>query len=367
MKTTDFLDELVLPERYDKMTKEDLKYRIVEIKNQLGKDLFIVGHHYQKDEVVDVCDVVGDSLQLAQISASQKEAKYIVFCGVHFMAETAEILTDAHQQVFMPDMMAGCPMADMANEAQAQVAWDKLEEIFGDTVIPLTYVNSTAEVKSFVGKKGGATVTSSNAREMLKWAFSQKERILFLPDQHLGRNTAAEMGISLEQMASWNPMTETFTYEGDLSACKIILWEGHCGVHQKFTPENVTRIRQKYPNMKVIVHPECLHEVVSMSDLNGSTQAIIQTIKSSEADSEWAIGTEINLVNRLAKMYPEKKIISLNPFTCSCVTMNRIHLSNLLWVLERIVDEKPVNFMTVQKDVALYAKKAIKRMLSQVG
>lgn len=364
--STDFLlDDIVLPEKYHLMSHEEMIQRIQEIKSSLGKDLMILGHHYQKDEIVTLCDAVGDSLQLAQIAAKQKEAKYIAFCGVHFMAETAEILTEPNQKVLMPDMMAGCPMADMANEEQAQVAWNKLQELFSDTIIPLTYVNSTAAVKSFVGKNGGATVTSSNAKAMLEWAFSQKKRILFLPDQHLGRNTAVEMGIPLEAMASWDPIAAQLSFNGDLNDCRIILWEGHCGVHQKFTPENVERIREKHPNMKVIVHPECLHEVVRLSDANGSTQAIIQTITHTESGSEWAIGTEMNLVQRLAQENPDKKIISLNPFTCSCATMNLIQLSNLLWILESIIDDKPIHVMTVPPDISKHAKAAITRMLAR--
>lgn len=359
------LDDIVLPEKYLSMSQADMNKHIQAIKEKLGKDLMILGHHYQKDEVVAVCDATGDSLQLAQIAAKQKDAKYIVFCGVHFMAETAEILTEPNQQVLMPDMLAGCPMADMANEKQAEIAWNHLQTVFGDTIIPLTYVNSTAAVKSFVGKHGGATVTSSNAKAMLEWAFSKKQRILFLPDQHLGRNTAVEMGIPLEAMASWDPETEKLLFEGNFEDCRMILWEGHCGVHQKFTPDNVTRIREKNPNIKVIVHPECTHEVVQLSDANGSTQAIIQTVKNSAPGTEWAIGTEMNLVRRLAENNPDKKIISLNPFTCSCVTMNRIDLGNLLWVLDSIEAGTLQNVMKVQLEIAQNAKLAIERMLAR--
>lgn len=355
----------VIPEKYKNMSVEELENRVKEIKDQLGTKLYIPGHHYQKDEVIQFADARGDSLKLAQLSAANQEAEHIVFCGVHFMAETADILTKENQTVYLPDMRAGCTMADMADMDQTDHAWDYLTEKFGDTIVPLTYVNSTAAIKSFVGKNGGATVTSSNAEKMLKWAFTQKERILFLPDQHLGRNTAFKLGIPLDKMAVWDPILETLIYEGPIEEIKVILWKGHCSVHENFTVENIKEIREEYPDMKIIVHPECSREVVALSDDNGSTSHIIKTIESAEEGSAWAIGTEMNLVNRLKKENPDKHIISLNQNMCPCLTMNRIDLPHLVWCLDTIVKGEAHNTIKVEKEVAENAKKALDRMLER--
>lgn len=357
--------QTTIPTKYKEQSQAEMETRIREIKAELGQRLFIPGHHYQKDEVIQFADATGDSLQLAQLSANNRAAQYIVFCGVHFMAETADILTTKEQTVILPDLRAGCSMADMADIYQTEHAWTVMQEQFGDTILPLTYVNSTAAIKAFCGKHGGATVTSSNAKKMLEWAFSQKERILFLPDQHLGRNTAYELGIPLDQMAVWDPIKNRFDYEGDLQQVKVILWKGYCSVHEKFTTENVQHIRQHDPDRKIIVHPECSHEVVQLADEVGSTTQIIHIIERSPSGSKWAVGTEMNLVNRLAKLHQDKDIISLNPNMCPCLTMNRIDLPHLLWALESVVEGKPIHPIVVPDDIAEEAKEALARMLAR--
>lgn len=354
-----------LPEKYRQMKKEEMEERVREIKQQLGEALFIPGHHYQRDEVIQFADAVGDSLQLAQISAKNKKARHIVFCGVHFMAETADILTTPEQTVILPDMRAGCSMADMADIYQTERAWKELQALFGDTMLPLTYVNSTAAIKAFVGRNSGATVTSSNAHAMVQWAFEQKERILFLPDQHLGRNTAFDLGIGLDEMAVWNPISNELEYDGELSQVKVILWKGHCSVHENFTIQNVEHIRAADPSMRIIVHPECKREVVALADDNGSTKYIIEQIEAAETGSAWAIGTEMNLVNRLIQQHPDKHIISLNPNMCPCLTMNRIDLPHLLWSLETIVEDKEGNVIKVEEQTAREDVLALERMLNR--
>ncbi|WP_088035851.1 quinolinate synthase NadA [Evansella clarkii] len=359
--------EGTIPEKYKYRPVEELAARVREIKAQLGNRLFIPGHHYQKNEVIQFADAAGDSLQLAKISAENREADYIVFCGVHFMAETADILTGDNQTVVLPDMRAGCSMADMADIEQTERAWIALQEEFGDTIIPLTYVNSTAAIKAFVGRNGGATVTSSNARKMLEWAFQQKKRILFLPDQHLGRNTAFDLGVELSEMGLWNPLKEEMEYpDGKADDIKMILWKGHCSVHENFRLEHIEQLRDKEQNRKILVHPECSYEVVQASDLNGSTKYIIDVIKVAEPGSKWAVGTEMNLVQRLASQHPDKDIISLNPEMCPCLTMNRIDLPHLVWSLERIIKGEPVNVIKVNKQTASDAKTAIERMFAFV-
>ena len=361
----EIMNQTHLPEKYKQMSENEIHERIKEVKAQLGDDLFIPGHHYQREEVIQYCHSTGDSLQLAQISAKQAKASYIVFCGVHFMAETADILTKEHQKVLLPDMRAGCSMADMANIQQMEVAWKELQHRFGDTIIPLTYVNSTADIKAFVGRNGGATVTSSNAKEMLTWAFSQKEKILFLPDQHLGRNTAWDLGIPLDQMIIWDPIKNELQDEGKAKNSRMILWKGHCSVHENFTVENVQQEREKYPNINVLVHPECTREVVELSDYNGSTKYIIDCIEKASAGTQWAIGTEMNLVKRLIDRHRDKTIISLNPYMCPCLTMNRIDARHLLWSLDSIVENNPVNVIRVDQKTAEEAQLAINRMLER--
>ncbi|MGG0250211.1 quinolinate synthase NadA [Peribacillus frigoritolerans] len=355
-----------LPEKYKTMTKEEMENRVHDIKKRLGNRLYIPGHHYQREEVIQFSDSTGDSLQLAQLSAQNREADYIVFCGVHFMAETADILTEEGQTVILPDMRAGCSMADMADIEQTERAWTKLQDLFGDTILPLTYVNSTAAIKAFVGKNGGATVTSSNAQGMVSWALSQKERILFLPDQHLGRNTAFDLGIPLNEMAVWDPHKDELIYEGELEDLKVLLWKGHCSVHENFTTANIETLRAEQPEMNIIVHPECRREVVALSDYAGSTSYIINMIEKAEPGSSWAIGTEMNLVKRLITNNPDKNIISLNPNMCPCLTMNRIDLPHLLWALESIEEGIIINPIKVEKNIADNAILALNRMLERV-
>lgn len=355
----------MLPEKYRNMSNNELESMIRGIKAKMGKKLFIPGHHYQKDEVIQFADATGDSLKLAQLSADNREAEHIVFCGVHFMAETADILTTEKQKVYLPDMRAGCSMADMADIYQTERAWEYLQVLFGDTILPLTYVNSTAAIKSFVGENGGATVTSSNAEKMVRWAFSKKERLLFLPDQHLGRNTAFNIGIGLDEMAVYNPIDNILEYDGPLENVKVILWKGHCSVHENFTVENIAQVRNTYPDMKIIVHPECTREVVGLSDLAGSTNYIIDKIEASPAGSSWAVGTEMNLVNRLISQHPDKKIISLNPHMCPCLTMNRIDLQHLAWSLDSVYQGQEINLIKVDEATSYNAKLALNRMLQQ--
>lgn len=359
-------NDQTLPEVYKSLTVEEMEDRVRQIKGTLGNRLYIPAHHYQKDEIVQFADVTGDSLQLAQQCEKNNKAEVIVFCGVHFMAETADILTTKDQKVLLPDLRAGCSLADMADMRQTEICWDVLQETFGDTVIPLTYVNSTAAIKAFVGKNGGATVTSSNASKMITWALTQKERILFLPDQHLGRNVSYELGIPLDQMAVWNQSTNSFEFEGDINDAKIILWKGHCSVHENFTVDNVKQVREENPGMCVIVHPECPYETVAAADDAGSTSYIIKTIESAPSGSKWAIGTEMNLVKRLMNEHPDKEIISLNPNLCPCMTMNRITLPYLLWSLESIETEEYIHEIKVDDHTASDAVLALNRMLANV-
>lgn len=363
---TSLLAELQLadamPSEYLAAPASELHERAARAKEILGDRLFILGHHYQKDEVIRYADVTGDSLQLSQI-AGQQTADFILFCGVHFMAETADILTTPEQAVILPDMRAGCSMADMANIDQTERAWLKLQEYFGDTIVPLTYVNSTAAIKAFVGRNGGATVTSSNAVEMVEWALGQKQRMLFLPDQHLGRNTAVKLGIPLEQMAIWDPIKQNLELKCEIEDVQVILWKGHCSVHMNFLPKHVEILRNKEPDRNILVHPECTYEVVSISDYAGSTKYIIDKIEASEPGSKWAIGTEMNLVNRLIKDYPDRDIVSLNPYMCPCLTMNRIDLPHLTWALEELVEGTVINRISVDSKTAQEAVMALEKML----
>ncbi len=354
-----------IPEHYLNIDMKELEQRAWTVKRKLGDRLFVPGHHYQKDEVIQFSDATGDSLQLAQVAADNRKAEFIVFCGVHFMAETADILTTSRQKVYLPDMRAGCSMADMADIHQTNRAWEALQAQFGDTIIPLTYVNSTAAIKAFVGEYGGATVTSSNADKMVEWALTQKERLLFLPDQHLGRNTAYKLGIPLDSMAVWDPIQNKLLFEGDLEKVKVILWKGHCSVHENFTTKNIEQVRQQYPDMKIIVHPECSREVVALSDMAGSTNYIITEIEKAEPGTSFAVGTEMNLVNRIIQQHPDKHIISLNPYMCACLTMNRIDLPHFVWCLESLEDGFESNRIVVEDAVASKARLALNRMLQQ--
>ena len=351
----------------------DLVARATAAKAALGDRVFILGHHYQRDEVVEFADVMGDSFKLAKDAAARPEAEFIVFCGVHFMAESADILTGPEQKVILPDLAAGCSMADMARLGQVQDAWDALTDAgIADVVVPITYMNSSADIKAFCGKHDGAVCTSSNAEVALEWAFAQKgpdTKVLFFPDQHLGRNTAVlKLGYSLDDCIVWNPFLPNGgnTVE-ELRAAKVILWKGHCSVHGRFTPEVVDELRASIPDVQILVHPECAHEVVLKADLVGSTEFIINTIEAAPAGSSWAIGTELNLVKRLANAHPDKNIVFLDKTVCFCSTMNRIDLPHLVWALESLVEGTVVNQINVDPETEKWAKVALQRMLDLPG
>jgi quinolinate synthase len=339
--------------------------RIAAAKARLGRDVVILGHHYQRDEVVKFADFRGDSLKLS-FQASQAEGRYIVFCGVHFMAESADILRREHQMVILPDRNAGCSMADMADIGQVEACWSELSSLLDSRkVIPVTYMNSTAAIKAFTGEHGGSVCTSSNAAGVMKWAFETGEKVLFLPDEHLGRNTGYRMGIPLEQMIVWDPYEE---YGGNtpeaVRSARVILWKGYCSVHQRFTPQQVGRVRREHPGIRVIAHPECRFEVAQAADQIGSTEGIIKAVQASPAGTEWAVGTEIHLVNRLSKELQDHKVISLDPSICVCTTMFRITPQHLLWVLENLGEGNVVNRISVDERTRHHARVALDRMLS---
>jgi quinolinate synthase len=348
----------------------DLVARARVAKDALGGRVFILGHHYQRDEVIQFADVTGDSFKLAQKAADKPDAEFIVFCGVHFMAESADILTADNQKVILPDLAAGCSMADMAEISQVEQCWADLEAAgVAAVTIPITYMNSTAAIKAFTGKHGGSICTSSNAKRSLEWAFERGEKVLFMPDQHLGRNTAVrELGLSLEDCVVFNPRKPSggLTVE-ELRNAKMILWKGHCSVHGRFTPECVDRVRSEVPGVTVIVHPECTYEVVEKADQVGSTEKIITTIENAPAGSAWAIGTELNLVKRLALAHPDKAITYLDKTVCFCSTMNRIDLPHLVYSLESLASGNVINQISVDPDTAHWAKIALDRMLALPG
>ncbi|MFM7213168.1 MAG: quinolinate synthase NadA [Actinomycetota bacterium] len=346
----------------------DLVARAATAKAALGDRLYILGHHYQRDEVIQFADTTGDSFKLSQQAAAHPEAEFIVFCGVHFMAESADILTADHQQVILPDLAAGCSMADMAAIHQVEAAWDAITAAgLAESTIPLTYMNSAADIKSFTGRNNGSICTSSNAKRSLEWAFERGERVLFLPDQHLGRNTAVrDLGMSLDDCVVWDPHRPTLTAD-ELRAAKMILWRGHCSVHGRFTAESVDDVRGRVPGVQVLVHPECRYEVVEKATLVGSTEFIIKTIADAPAGSAWAVGTELNLVRRLALRHPDKTVVFLDRDVCFCSTMNRIDLPHLVWALEKLVDGRVVNRITVEEDTAHWARVALDRMLALPG
>ena len=336
-------------------------------KAQLGDRLFILGHHYQRDEVIQFADVTGDSFKLAREAAARPEAEFIVFCGVHFMAESADILTAEAQKVILPDLAAGCSMADMAAISQVEAAWDVLADAgVADSTVPVTYMNSTAAIKGFVGRNDGVVCTSSNARRALTWAFERGQRVLFLPDQHLGRNTAVrEMGFDLDDCVLYDPHKPGGGLsDQQLLEAKMILWRGHCSVHGRFTLDCVTEVRQRVPGVNVLVHPECQYGVVEAADFGGSTEVIISTIAAAPSGSSWAVGTELNLVRRLANRHPDKEIMFLDRTVCYCSTMNRIDLPHLVWALEELVAGRVPNQIVVDADVAHHARVALDRMLA---
>jgi quinolinate synthase len=339
--------------------------RIAAAKARLGQDVVILGHHYQRDEVIKFADFRGDSLKLS-FQASQAEGRYIVFCGVHFMAESADILRRQHQTVILPDLNAGCSMADMADIGQVEACWSELSSLLDPRkIIPVTYMNSTAAIKSFTGEHGGSVCTSTNASEVMKWAFESGEKVLFLPDEHLGRNTGYRMDIPLDQMIVWDPYQE---FGGNtpeaIRSARIILWKGYCSVHQRFTPQQVERVRREHPGIRVIAHPECRFEVAQAADQIGSTEGIIKAIQASPAGTEWAVGTEIHLVNRLSKELKNHKVISLDPSVCVCTTMFRITPQHLLWALENLGEGNVVNRISVDERTRHHARVALDRMLA---
>jgi quinolinate synthase len=336
-------------------------------KAALGDRVFVLGHHYQRDEVIQFADVTGDSFKLAREAAARPDAEFIVFCGVHFMAESADILTSAAQRVVLPDLAAGCSMADMAVLEQVEQCWDVLADLgLATGTVPVTYMNSSADIKGFVGRNGGVVCTSSNAKRALDWAFERGQKVLFLPDQHLGRNTAVlEMGLSLADCVLYDPHKPGGGLTPDqLRDAKMILWRGHCSVHGRFTLENVVAVREKVPGVNVLVHPECRHEVVTAADYVGSTEYIIKKLEAAPAGSAWAIGTELNLVRRLANEHPDKQIMFLEKTVCYCSTMNRIDLPHLVWSLEELVAGRVPNQITVDADTARHARVALDQMLA---
>jgi quinolinate synthase len=351
----------------------DLVARARAAKEALGERVFVLGHHYQRDEVIAFADVTGDSFKLARDAAARPQAEYIVFCGVHFMAESADILTGPDQQVVLPDLAAGCSMADMARLTQVEMAWQALADAgVADAVVPVTYMNSSADIKAFCGRNGGVVCTSSNAEVALEWAFDQRPdapggaKVLFLPDQHLGRNTAVlKMGLSLDDCVVWDPHRPNggLTPE-QLRDARMILWKGHCSVHGRFSPDVVDELRATIPGVQVLVHPECRHEVVLKADLVGSTEFIIKTIEAAPAGSSWAIGTELNLVKRLAAAHPDKNIVFLDKTVCYCSTMNRIDLPHFVWALESLVQGTVVNRIEVDPETEKWALVALERMLA---
>ena len=333
----------------------------------LGSRAFVLGHHYQRDEVIEFADVMGDSFKLAKDAAARPDAEFIIFCGVHFMAESADILTSASQKVILPDLAAGCSMADMANSEQVAQCWDALTAAgVADQTIPVTYMNSSAAIKAFTGEHGGTVCTSSNAKTAMAWALEKGEKVLFLPDQHLGRNTAVlQLGLSLDDCAVWNPWKENGGLtDAQIKRARILLWRGHCSVHGRFTVDSVNEVRARIPGVKVLVHPECQYEVVSAADVVGSTESIIKTVAQSPAGSKWAVGTELNLVRRLATDNPDKEIVFLDKTVCYCSTMNRIDLPHLVWVMESLVQGRLLNQITVDPKIAKYAKIALDQMLA---
>ena len=360
---------------YKSLDNDTLSQRIEVVRADLGDQLLILGHHYQQDEVIAHADQRGDSLKLSQFAA-ESDCRAICFCGVHFMAETADILANRPERltareglrvpVILPDMAAGCSMADMAAIDQVEAAWEDLGEVIDtEEITPVTYINSAASLKAFCGRNGGIVCTSSNAQRVLEWAFKRSRRVLFFPDQHLGRNTAKAMGVPLSEMPIWDPYADEFggNDRAALEASRVLLWKGHCSVHQMFTPAHVAQFRDKYPGIKVLVHPECPMEVFDLADESGSTGAILKAVESAPAGTKWAIGTELHLVNRLAKEHPEQEVYFLSPVVCMCSTMYRINLAHLCWSLENYAAGTPVNLIEVDEETSHWSLVALERML----
>ncbi len=352
-------------EYYLDLPTDELDRRIAAAKETLSRRLLILGHHYQQDDVIKFADFRGDSLKLSQ-EAARSDKEYIVFCGVHFMAETADIITGGHQKVILPDLTAGCSMADMADLYRVEKAWKDISSAVGENhLLPVTYINSSADLKAFCGKKNGAVCTSSIAERVMRWALGQSEKVFFFPDEHLGRNSAFKLGIPEDEIIAWHrdePMGGNS--EKAIKRAKVILWNGFCSVHMLFLPKHIEYFRERYPDIHIIVHPECRREVVALSDLCGSTEYIIKTVREAPAGTVWAVGTEINLVNRLKKEHPDKTIFFLSPTVCLCSTMYRIDPQHLCWVLENLTEGRVVNQILVAEDVKQWARIALERMLS---
>jgi len=360
-----------LPERYLGLSDAEMDQRLAAAKARLGRRAVILGHHYQRDEVIKFADYTGDSFKLARQVAAHPDAEFIVFCGVHFMAESADVLSADHQQVILPDLAAGCSMADMADPDQLELCWNDLEMMLGQSagIVPVTYINSAASIKAFVGERGGVVCTSSNAAATLRWAWARGDRVLFLPDQHLGRNTAYKLGVPLERMVVWDPNEICGGLDADapdaIANARIILWKGHCSVHTRFTVRQIDAMRARHPGIRVVVHPEVPWEVVQAADDSGSTEYILKVVTSSPAGSVWAVGTEIHLVERLARQVaPERTVYSLDQFGCLCSTMFRVSPNHLLWTLEGLVDGEVHNRIAVPADRKYWTKVALDRMLS---
>jgi quinolinate synthase len=361
-------DRQPLPERYVGLSDEEMDRRIAAARRALGRRLVILGHHYQRDEVIKFADYTGDSYKLAGQVSRHPDAEFIVFCGVHFMAESADVLSAPHQQVILPDLAAGCSMADMAAADQLEMCWGDLEQMLGTSsgIVPVTYINSSAAIKAFVGERGGVVCTSSNAAATLKWAWERGEQILFLPDQHLGRNTAYKLGVPLDRMAVWDPNEIWGGLEPEaVKNARMLLWKGHCSVHARFTVRQIEQLRMQHAGIRVIVHPEVPWDVVQAADDSGSTEYIIKTVKASPSGSTWAVGTEIHLVNRLARdVAPDRTVLSLDQFGCLCSTMFRVSPNHLLWVIESLLDGEVHNRIVVPDEQKHWTKVALDRMLS---
>jgi quinolinate synthase len=363
-----------LPERYLRLSDDEMDERIAAAKRTLGERLVILGHHYQRDEVIKFADYTGDSLKLSRAAAARGKAEYIVFCGVHFMAESADILRASHQKVVLPDLAAGCSMADMAAPDQLEMCWRELQQMGVRTdemadgrrgVVPVTYINSSAAIKAFCGEHGGIVCTSTNAQKIMKWAWDQGEKLLMLPDQHLGRNTAYKMGVPLDEMVVWDPNEMWGGLKPEqVRNARLILWKGHCSVHTRFTVAQIQAFRKAHPNGRVVAHPECTFDVVQAADESGSTESIINTVRNSPPGTVWAVATEVHLVNRLAnEVRGEKTVVTLDPFGCLCSTMFRVSPNHLLWVLEGLVEGQIYNQIIVPEPTKSNAKLALDRML----
>ncbi len=359
-----------VPIRYLKMTPEELNASIASARETLGDQVLLLGHHYQREDVFKYADLSGDSYKLSRLASENKEAEFIVFCGVHFMAETADVLSGPEQTVILPNMAAGCSMADMAQSEDVEDAWEDLTSALGgqEEIVPITYMNSAADIKALCGRSGGIVCTSSNADLTFEWAFERSKRVLFLPDQHLGRNTALKMGIPEDEIIVWNPFVPMGGHTPEaLRRARVILWQGHCSVHTRFTPAQVQESRARYPDVNVIVHPECTRETVDAANYVGSTEYIVKMVSEAPAGSIWGIGTEINLVNRLAKENPAKTVFCLDPVVCPCATMYRIHPAYLLWVLDGLMAGLVINAIKVEGQTAIDARVALRRMLDVAG